>query len=192
MREWILAGERWMRTIFNVRTLCIVWAGGVLLGGGLMSGRPVVVALIIAVAMLAAGCIDPGDPSPPTTKFSAPHLEARTVNNTTVWDCTFNVTRVTPENAKLSWAGVSVIVKSAQGYVLIPSAQPGVYPGHAGPSSKAYRVEISGSWLTMDVGDSIRLTSLDEGFLDAGVEIEYKDADGTTLLGRVTMPSAFP
>jgi hypothetical protein len=157
-----------------------------------MSGHAAAVVSIIAVAMFAAGCIDPGDPSPPTTKFSVPLLESRIVNNTTVWDCTFNVTRLTPGNAKLSWGGVSVIVKSAQGYVLIPLSRPDTFPGQADAFPKAYRVEASGTWLTMDVGDALRLTSLDEGFLDAEVEIEYKDADGTTLLASVKMPSAFP
>jgi hypothetical protein len=157
-----------------------------------MSGHAAAVALILAAVMLASGCIDPGDPSPPTVRLSVPHLEARTVNNTTVWDCTFNVTRVTPGNAKLSWGGVSVIVKSAQGYVLIPLSRPDTFPGQADAFPKAYRVEASGTRLTMDVGDALRLTSLDEGFLDAEVEIEYKDADGTTLLASVKMPSAFP
>jgi hypothetical protein len=157
-----------------------------------MSRRVGVVVSVLAVAMLAAGCINPGEPAIPRAYFSAPHLEARTVNNTTVWDCTINVTRITPGNEKLSWAGVTVNVKAATSRLLISSTGPDLYGGSPAPSPKAYRVEAYGSWLTMDVGDAIRLTSIDESFLDSEVDVEFQDSQGTYLLGFATLPSAFP
>lgn len=167
-------------------------AGGVLPGGSAMSGRDAAVVTLLAVAMLAAGCIDPGDPAPPKAYLSVSHLESRTVNNTTVWDCTFNVTRVTPEDVKLSWAGVKVAVKSRQGALILPADVPGSYQGQSTPSPKAYRVEGAGSWLTLDAGDAVRLASIDESFLEASLELEYRDSEGSCLLVSARLPSTFP
>jgi len=157
-----------------------------------MSGRVAAVVSILAMAMLVAGCSDPGEPANPRAYFSTPHLEARTVNNTTVWDCTFNVTRITPEDVKLSWAGVKVIVKSRQGAVILPAAVPESYLGQSTPSPKAYRIEGAGSWLTLDEGDAVRLASIDESFLEGELELEYKDNEGASLLVSTSLPSTFP
>jgi len=153
-----------------------------------MSGHAAVVISIIAVAMLAAGCIDPGDPSPVRVFLSTPHMETRTSNNTTVWDCTFNVTRLNPSTSRVSWSELKVAVKSAQGGVLIPFVTTSQYPGPDLWSPTVYRIEQVGSRLTMDVGDAVMLGAINGTYIEGEIDMVV----GGNLLTLARLPPVFP
>jgi len=153
-----------------------------------MSGRAAVVVLVLAAVMLASGCIDPGEPVPPRASISAPNLDVRSANNTTVWDCTFNITRISPSNYRVSWGELRVMVKSAQGGLLIPAVTADPYPGPDLWSPTVYRIERAGSWLTMDVGDAVMLGAINGTYEEAEIELSI----GGTLLTYARLPSVFP
>ena len=154
-----------------------------------MSGYVVIVVSVLAVAMLAAGCINPDEPYPYIrAHLSAPYLEIRTSNSTTVWDCTFNVTRIDPSTSRVSWGELRVAVKSAEGGLLMPAVPADPYPGPDLWSPTVYRIERAGSWLTMDVGDAVMLGAINGTYVEGQIELSI----GGTLLTLARLPSVFP
>jgi len=130
----------------------------------------------------------PDEPAPPRASFSAPSMEARTLNNTTVWDCTFNITSLSPSNHHPGWGEVRVTVKSAEGGVLIPQTAPDPFPGPDLWTLAVYRIERAGGRLTMDVGDAVMLGAINGTYLEAAIEL----TEAGTLLAYARLPSVFP
>jgi hypothetical protein len=155
--------------------------------------------LLLALMLLVpmSGCEDGSNVSDEqyqTTKetyivitLAAPVMHRRTVNASDVWDVTLDITDINPNTAMVPWIEVHVSVKGADGSMLITSTIPEADGGVYDTAPEAWYQEISGNGQRANVGDALRVTSLDTAFEGATVQLTRQGE----VLATATLPGTF-
>jgi hypothetical protein len=114
-------------------------------------------------------------------------MESRRPDGESVWDATMDITRVTPSDAQARWTSLTVVIKAVDGSVLLLETPLSKDSGTYGSAVEAWYVDDAGGRGTADVGDAVKVTSMDQSYQGATVQLIHRG----TLAGSVLLPIAF-
>lgn len=174
------------------------WTGG-------SKDTTIIAAVIIVVAVIALSAfmwiyIDESEILPPDEKLvlnlASPSVMTRDIANITHWDTVININKVTPKDASLLWIDVEVIVKNADGSVLLPRTRsfpddPGNYDDAANGwvDVEVWAIDIDQNGL-VSPGDAIKITGMDIRF--EGGFVEIVQTSPVERIGGIVLPTQFP
>lgn len=160
----------------------------------------IVVAVVLAVLMVAIfwmGVLSVIDDLPDdrvTLNLASPSVETREITNITHWDAVVNINKITPSDSRVMWLSVLVIVKAADGSVLLTQTVPM-------PDSPASYDDATNGWVDVEIwyidvgsdmfldsGDAMKITGMDDGYEGAWIEFTYLG----NRIGSITLPTNFP
>ncbi len=146
---------------------------------------------LMAILLPLSGCVEPdtGDDLTPTILMSIPSLTPRNDGTGEVHDATFTVTKVTPRDADLKWSDIKVLIKAADGSVLLPRTAVREDTGTYGSTVEVWYSDTTGKRSQVDAGDSILITGMKASEYQGGwvylYHKEYRTSDST-------LPTDFP
>ena len=165
-----------------------------------MEGRSRVWPLVVVVStmMLAvslAGCTDDNgddngngdeiDWDTLTISLSAPAVGKRDA----VWDANITVNKVTPTGTKAPWSELTITIKEGtSGSVKIGPVTPLPWGGTYGSGVEVWYVDSAGEATTLDTGDHIYITGMDDSFEGDQIILE----GGGNRLAAVSLTTDFP
>jgi hypothetical protein len=144
--------------------------------------------LVIVIPSFAAGCISGGDENGPTTlSLSVPDMDKRPTNAGDVWDVTFDILKVTTDEADVRWVHMTVMIKDSSGSVLLQETPLSKDSGFYGSAVEAWYVERGGDANAADEGDAIKITGMSRMYQVGQVTVRYRGATAATA----TLPLIF-
>jgi hypothetical protein len=159
----------------------------------------IVVAVVLAVVLVAIfwmGVLSVIDDLPDdrvTLNLASPSVQSREISNVTHWDAVININKMTPNDANVMWISLVVVIKSADGSVLLTQTVPLPDGGSYDDASNGWvDVEIwyvdTDSDMFVDAGDAMKITGMDDTYEGALVDLTYLG----NRAGSVTLPTDFP
>jgi hypothetical protein len=149
-----------------------------------------VFALIVLVLPLS-GCIDGGngvEEEKLTINLSMPFVEPRDPGSGTVWDATLDIYKVTPRGTEPKWTSLTMIIKGASGSVLLQATPLSKDSGLYGSAVEVWYVDEVGDASTADEGDAFKVTSMDETYEGAHIEVLHRG----DRVADIVLPTDFP
>jgi hypothetical protein len=160
----------------------------------------VVLIALIGTAVFMFFYIEDGEVFTPdektTVNLASPSVNTRDIANVTHWDTVININLVTPRDATVAWSDVVVMVRDADGQVLLQRTE-------ALPDDPSSYDDAANGWVDVQVwyidtdavgvvgaGDAIKITGMDDRY--EGGYVEVVDADEVERIGSITLPTNFP
>lgn len=144
--------------------------------------------LVIVIPFFTAGCISGGDENGPTTlTLSVPDMDKRPTNAGDVWDVTFDILKVTTDEADVRWVHMTVMIKDSSGSVLLQETPLSKDSGFYGSAVEAWYVDRGGDANAADEGDAIKITGMSRMYQAGQVTVRYRGATAATA----TLPLIF-
>ncbi len=158
----------------------------------------IVIVVLILLAVVAAALFFMGLmslvedlPNDPVVVMAAPRVTSRQLGNNTIWDATLEIAQVTPSDVR--WDDLTIYIESRDGTVLLDEMIVGLDDPTLYDDATDGWVDVqlwyveSPSDGTMDAGEAIKVTGMDERYQGATVELLLDD-----LVGIVNLPLNFP
>jgi hypothetical protein len=127
-----------------------------------------------------------------TINMASPDVTQRTITDQVYWDAELVINKITPDLVLVSYTDVRVIVKSADGSVLITATEPLPDDSSDYDDGSDGTVDVQvwyDSFTTIMVeGDSFKLTGMTDAYEGATVQIMHNDR----LIGSTILPTDFP
>lgn len=151
-----------------------------------------IMSIAILLQALAVGCIseDEGDGNGSgsvTISLKQPFMESRSTGSENVWDATMDITRILPSGEEVRWVHVTVVIKDAYGSVLLPDTPVSKDSGFYGSAVEVWYVDDVGGANTADVGDAIKVTTMDQSFQGGVVIVDFRGSRAASA----NLPLAF-
>ena len=107
----------------------------------------------------------------------------------TVWDANITVNKVTPNGTKPPWSELTITIKDGtSGSVKLGPVTPLPWAGTFGSEVEVWYVEAAGEATTLDAGDFIYITGMDDSYEGAVITLE----GGGFTLASTTLTTDFP
>ncbi len=161
--------------------------------GSVPISRLFVIAISIAFLISMAGCIDDsgnGDEEEKVTIIlGVPSVSPRHTGTEMLHDAEWDVNKVTPKETKAKWSDFSLVIKAADGSVLLPSTPLTEDTGTYGSAVEVWYSDSTGGRETMDAGDAIMVTGMNAtSYEGATIQVIHKG----NLAGSSLLPTDFP
>ena len=158
--------------------------------------RKLVAIMFIAILLptLGTGCLD-GDEGDGngngsgsvTISLKQPFMESRSTGSENVWDATMDITKIFPREEEVGWVHVTVIIKDASGSVLLQDTPVSADSGFYGSAVEVWYVDDVGDANAADVGDAIKVTTMDQSFQGGTVLVYFRGSRAASA----NLPLAF-
>jgi hypothetical protein len=160
----------------------------------------VIVIAVVSVTVLAAvfwmgftGIITEEPIGMITVNIASPNVQQRLVSDVVHYDAVLNINKITPRDTLVFWTSVEMIIKAADGSVLMTRTvplpdDPTMYDDAANGwvEVEVWFIDVS-SDIFVDAGDALKITGMDERYEGSYVEITYKG----DRIGSITLPTDF-
>ena len=167
-----------------------------------MEGKLRVWPLVVVVSMMLivlslAGCTDDDDDDDDNGNGDEIDWDSLTINlgapavgeRDPVWDANISVNKVTPKETKAPWADLSITIKEGtSGSLKLGPVTPLPWAGTFGSEVEVWYVEAAGEATTLDAGDFIYITGMDDSYEGAVITLE----GGGFTLASTTLTTDFP
>jgi len=124
-----------------------------------------------------------------TVNLGNPTTPEKHTRTTACWDISMNINRITPNDQKVLWTELKILIKGSTGSLLListtPTADTGVYADPA--VIQVWYIE-TGANTRMDAGDAIKITGMTTAYEGATVEL----TKAGNLIASATLPTNFP
>jgi FlaG/FlaF family flagellin (archaellin) len=123
-----------------------------------------------------------------TINLAYPQVSQK-LDNTTRWNVRIDINKITPDDVRVLWTEVKVIVKDYSGSVLDPATD--VASDTGGPYSNStsfWYVETTTGDIDVGAGDGILITGIDSSYEAATVEL----VKAGERIASMTLPTNFP
>ena len=161
--------------------------------GGTGSVKIAFMTTLLLLSTALAGCLGDGDDDDEdvivTITFMIPELVPRTEGQETVWDATVAVGKVSAsDHGNVPWTDLWAAILDETGQVILLNSPILADGGTYGGAVEAWYIDSTGGTDTMDEGDAIRVTSLNQ--THEGWTVMISSSGGQA--GSFHLPSDFP
>ena len=155
--------------------------------------RLFLVALVTVIVLSLSGCYSPEygpEEERITLAIASPFVEPRNTGTAMLHDATLDIMKITPKDSTVKWSNVKVLIKGADGSVLLPATPVIVEDtGTYGGTVEVWYHDEAGDRKKVDAGDSILITGMEAAeYEGAWVEITRLGE----RIGAVSLPTDFP
>jgi hypothetical protein len=153
----------------------------------------IIIVVVAAITLTLSGCFSPPYATDDTEKITLtlanPFVEPRNTGTAMLHDVTLDIMKKTPRDIPVKWSDVRVVVKGADGSVLLPVTPVLEDTGIYGGTVEVWYSDEAGDRLEADAGDAILITGMEAtDYEGAWVEIMRKGE----RVGSVVLPTDFP
>lgn len=153
--------------------------------------RLVFIFAVVTVLLPISGCVDTEDKDEVdvTVLTASPSLVPRNTGTGEVHDATLVVNKVTPRDVTVKWSDISVVIKAADGSVLLPMTSVKEDTSTYGAAVEVWYSDTTGKRDRLDAGDEILITGMEASVYEGGwVYVFHED----NRVSDTTLPTDFP